>query len=67
MSDAARTPPFRPAVVIGLGAMGTFFAWNIKRKVEEQLDRQVQLGVITPEQRDEAMSTRFQFIGVDPI
>jgi hypothetical protein len=45
--------------------MGTFVAYRIKQLVRQQLDRQVVAGLVDARVAEQALDTRFQFIGVD--
>jgi len=58
---------FRPTVVLGLGGMGTFVTWRIKRLVERQLAQQVASGLVSRDVADQALNNRFTFLGIDTV
>src|SRR6476661_222346 len=60
-----RSVSFRPNIVIGLGGMGTSFVARIKRLVTAELDRQIEMGLISVDQKSQALAQRFHFIGID--
>lgn len=45
--------------------MGTFIAHRVKQLIETQLSRQVELGLISQDVSNQALTTRFKFIGID--
>ncbi len=58
---------YQPAVVIGLGGLGTHLASEVKQRVESTLDGRVAAGDLTRDQANEILQTRLQFIGFDTL